>query len=68
MHRKVNPIKARQSVFLRMLLPVLPTPSYTGQVLAEGLGLCLDFAVPKASLRHEVRQTQGKLTVNQNCV
>lgn len=43
-----KPINAMQSVFLRLLLPVLPPSSYTGSDLAEGLALCLHSTAPQS--------------------
>lgn len=43
-----KPINAMQSVFLRLLLPVLPPSSCTGSDLAEGLALCLHSTAPQS--------------------
>jgi len=52
-----KPIKARQSVFLRLL----SLPSYTGPVLAEGLALCLDSTAPQSLSEARSKTNPGQI-------
>lgn len=61
-HRKWKMHKSKAERVSEVASPSVPSPSYTGPVLAEDLALYLD----STALRHEVRHIQGKLTTNQN--